>query len=194
MVSTFLSSVVDVITTIADTLVAIFEGDFTKIGELWDNLNKRMTERWSAFGKDIANFFIKIWNKVVETIEKGCQKIVDFYNNIANALGWKTLPDVDFSAIKGQTFATGGFPQENGVFFANSNELVGKFDNGRTAVANNEQITNGIYRAVLQAMRESGGKEVIINLDGYEMARAITKQQRNFGDDLVSGGNLNYGK
>ena len=56
----------------------------------------------------------------------------------------------------GRSFAVGGFP-EDGLFFANSTELVGKFTNGRTAVANNEQIIEGIKRGVAEANRESGG-------------------------------------
>lgn len=53
-------------------------------------------------------------------------------------------------------YATGGFP-EDGLFMANSGELVGKFTNGRTAVANNEQIIEGIKRGVKEANMESGG-------------------------------------
>ncbi len=94
--------------------------------------------------------------------------------------------------IKGG-FATGGFP-EDGIFMANHNELVGQFSDGRTAVANNQQITQGIYTAVLQAMKDSGGNNVSIELDGYEVARLITKRQNNFGANLVMGGNMNYGK
>ena len=53
-------------------------------------------------------------------------------------------------------YAQGGFP-EDGLFMANHGELVGKFSNGKTAVANNEQIIEGIYRGVYQAMKDSGG-------------------------------------
>lgn len=91
------------------------------------------------------------------------------------------------------SYATGGFP-EDGLFMANHNELVGQFSDGRTAVANNQQITQGIYSAVLQAMKDSGGNNVSIELDGYEVARLITKRQNNFGADVVRGGNINYGK
>lgn len=48
-------------------------------------------------------------------------------------------------------FATGGFP-EDGLFFANHNELVGKFSNGNTAVANNEQILTGIENATARGI------------------------------------------
>ncbi len=50
-------------------------------------------------------------------------------------------------------YATGGFP-EDGFFFANHNELVGQFSNGKTAVANNEQIVEGISEGVASANRE----------------------------------------
>lgn len=50
-------------------------------------------------------------------------------------------------------YATGGFP-EDGFFFANHNELVGQFSNGKTAVANNEQIVEGISEGVAAANRE----------------------------------------
>jgi len=52
------------------------------------------------------------------------------------------------------TYATGGFP-EDGLFFANHSELVGKFSNGKTAVANNEQIIAGIQSGVQSAVSEA---------------------------------------
>jgi hypothetical protein len=50
-----------------------------------------------------------------------------------------------------QMFASGGFP-EDGLFAANSGELVGKFTNGRTAVANNVQIIEGIKYGVAEGI------------------------------------------
>lgn len=58
--------------------------------------------------------------------------------------------------------ATGGFV-EDGLFFANHNELVGSFSNGKTAVANNQQITAGIeqatYNAMMRANQNSSSRE-----------------------------------
>lgn len=48
-------------------------------------------------------------------------------------------------------YTGGGFP-EDGVFMANHEEMVGRFSNGRTAVANNDQIVDGISRGVYEAM------------------------------------------
>lgn len=56
------------------------------------------------------------------------------------------------------SFATGGFP-EDGLFYANHNELVGSFSNGKTAVANNMQIVDGIKQGVKEAMVESRGTQ-----------------------------------
>lgn len=80
-------------------------------------------------------------------------------------------------------FATGGFP-EDGMFYANSGELVGRFANGRTAVANNAQIIEGIenavYRAMTAAQRGSGrGGKIELILDKQVVGRA-------FGDAIDS--------
>lgn len=81
-------------------------------------------------------------------------------------------------------YKTGGFP-EDGLFFANHNELVGKFSNGQTAVANNEQITTGIanavfpavYNAVTQAMSENrGSTRVVLEGDAGKFFTAMQEQ------------------
>ena len=68
----------------------------------------------------------------------------------------------------------------------NRGEIAGKFSNGKSVVANNQQITDGIaqavgpavYTAVKQAMSEYGnaGGETVINLDGKEIARSTIRQ------------------
>ncbi len=51
-------------------------------------------------------------------------------------------------------YSIGGFP-EDGLFMANHGELVGKFSNGNTAVANNEQIIEGIRSGVANAVSQT---------------------------------------
>lgn len=139
---------------------------------------------------------------VVEGIVKSLVALVtfdwgsldDIWSGIGEKIGnaWKSAVN-DMSDVYSGSYATGGFP-EDGFFFANHNELVGQFSNGQTAVANNQQITQGIYEAVLQAMRESGSnRDVIINLDGHELAKVVTEKQNNFGADVVFGGNIKWG-
>ena len=52
-------------------------------------------------------------------------------------------------------FASGGFP-EDGWFRASHGEMIGRFDNGQSVVANNQQITEGISRAVYDAIVSAG--------------------------------------
>lgn len=86
-------------------------------------------------------------------------------------------------------FASGGIV-EDGFFFANSTELVGRFSNGKTAVANNVQITEGIekavYRAVSAALKGRGGAgKVELVLDKQVVGRvfgdAIESEKRRSG-------------
>ena len=51
-------------------------------------------------------------------------------------------------------YAQGGFP-EDGWFRAKHGEIMGKFDNGKSVVANNNQITDGISSAVYRGNQES---------------------------------------
>lgn len=83
------------------------------------------------------------WNSTLNKFNSG-------FNN--NSLGLSN----PFEPLKIRGFANGGFP-EDGLFFANHNELVGEFSNGKTAVANNEQITEGIKRAVMEGMAQVFG-------------------------------------
>ena len=95
---------------------------------------------------------------------------------------------VTYSPNKGGVYASGGFPDEGEIFVAREQgpELVGQIGR-KSAVANNDQIiqgiSTGVYNAVLSAMSSSGGKDdsvVNIYLDGERIARTTTKYQRQF--------------
>lgn len=81
--------------------------------------------------------------------------LINGINNLGNGFGIN-IPSIP--AVSLPRFANGGFP-EDGLFFANSTELVGRFSNGRTAVANNEQIIAGIeeatYKGFMRAQSEN---------------------------------------
>ena len=86
----------------------------------------------------------------------------------------------------GARFATGGFP-EDGLFFANHNELVGQFSNGKTAVANNAQITEGIkwaaYEGMLMAMSQSSNNtnvNVVLQGDADGLFKVVQNKANNY--------------
>ncbi len=71
------------------------------------------------------------------------------------SVDWTNYGKFSLPSFNIKYYKSGGFPQgEDGMFLANHNEMIGKFSNGKTAVANNEQITEGIKRAVIEGMMQ----------------------------------------
>ena len=143
--------------------------------------------------------FSDIGTALKTAFSNGIEAIKQLWNKFADGLNAKLkleIPDIELGGKKifnkktldfGKIpkFETGGFP-EDGLFLANHNELVGKFSNGQTAVANNQQITDGIakavapavYSAMMQALSNSSNSDgtVVINLDGKKIAESTIKQ------------------
>ena len=101
-----------------------------------------------------------------------------------------TSVGVGIASIKGlisantPAYATGGFP-EDGLFFANSGELVGQFSNGKTAVANNDQIvtgiTQGVYNAMMAYNAQTGGGRINgdVVIDGRKVGQIVAKSSHS---------------
>lgn len=167
---------------------------FEEIGEnMVGGLSDGIDSEWKGFTLD----FEGLWNGLKswwDGLELGAFHIpaphfewtyTQASGLIATALEFVGLP-ATIPHLNISWYAKGGFP-EDGLFMANHGELVGEFSNGRTAVANNEQITNGIanavYDAFMSAFAVTGGnggnaEEVAIYLDGKEIARTTTKYQQ----------------
>ena len=184
-----INTIVEFIVAVFDTLVAVFTLNFNKIGDIWKNLGERLKNIW----KGVGNFFIDVLNAMITAIEKVVNFGINTVGKIAELFGADTSGwGVHINRIP--HLSSGGFV-EDGFFFANHNELVGQFANGQTAVANNEQITEGIYRAVLQAMNDSngGGKEIVLQVDGREIGRVAEKYNAQKGDKEIFVGGYHYG-
>lgn len=109
-------------------------------------------------------------------------------NGTLSTSGGKTPLEtfMEFRWAKKNAYAAGGFP-EDGLFFANHNELVGQFSNGKTAVANNEQITEGIKRAayegMLMALSQSPNNSnvnVVLQGDADGLFKVVQDKANNF--------------
>lgn len=94
-----------------------------------------------------------------------------------------------------QQYAQGGFP-EDGWFRASHGEYMGKFDNGQSVVANNEQITSGIAMGVREAVsailapylaeiaqntRETADKDFTANIDGRSLVSEVDRRRTRNG-------------
>lgn len=194
----------EVFGTFARAFNKLMTGDFAGFVNEFKALGEKIKSIWGGVGKAIANVFINAINAIIGGFEsmingivKGINKIVDAINSVSNFFGGKSVSYVgNVSFNKLPTYATGGFP-EDGLFFANSNELVGQFSNGQTAVANNDQIVDGIsagvYEAVVSAMGDSNGQgELKLNvyLDGRQIKASYDRLTRQQGYVIDAGGML----
>ena len=142
------------------------------MGDLADSVDwdkGKVKSNWAKFTDGIKS----AWNGVMGWFKKNPLKptISNSELRISTSLDKANT----HGSIKIQAYATGGFP-EDGLFFANSNELVGSFSNGKTAVANNGQIIEGIKQGVIEAMLTVNGSSqgnvvVPIYMDSREIAK-----------------------
>lgn len=133
-------------TKVIQPLLGFFNG-------LWSGVKSGMVSAMNAVigGIESAiNFIVG----GINTIIGGFNKVVSWAAKVAEVDwgGVDLVPTVHLSRI--QAFETGGFP-EDGLFFANHEEMVGQFSNGKTAVANNSQIVEGIKAGVKSAVSEA---------------------------------------
>lgn len=161
-------------TFIAGTFKPIFEKAFDVIKQVITNAKTAFkglvnfitgvfTGNWKKAWTGVKDVFRGVFNSIVAVAEsaingivKGLNSFLGGFNKVVSSVGDKVGLNISIPTIptvKLPRFATGGFP-EDGLFMANSRELVGKFSNGKTAVANNEQIIEGIKRGVKEAIAE----------------------------------------
>lgn len=161
------------------------EGVRTEMGNLTSSVEDTAKTVQSSFSEEKWTFS-GVAEGLKKTFENAKSSIKNVWNDIADKLNGEH--DIGDSKIRINLpkFAAGGFPDENGLFMANSSEMVGRFTNGRTAVANNAMIVDGIqagvYNAVTSALANSnsGSNGYISNtivVDGEVIARTITKAQ-----------------
>lgn len=143
-----------------------FNSDFTAFETAIKNLFEKIKpwftkEKWTSVMSGVKTAFSNVWQGAVD-------KIKEIWNKFADWLNEKLTIKIDTSNLIGQGIKTllgsdeiklasipkykyGGMP-EDGLFYANHSELVGRFSNGRTAVANNEMIVEGIEGGVERAV------------------------------------------
>lgn len=134
---------------------------FTK--EKWQKLGENLKNGVYEGFKGLANKVVDVLNGVISSLEsminsavKGINDLLAKVNqtSLGERLGWDfQIGNVSFGRIP--QFAAGGFPDTGSLFIANEAgpELVGTMG-GRTAVANNDQIIQGISSGVSVANRD----------------------------------------
>ena len=136
-----------------------------KLKSAWDNIK----QLWTTSG--IKSKIESAWNGVKSALESLFKPIKDawdwickIFNGHSNSTNFKVTTNVDDNTWTASWtsggggshgFANGGFPPTGQLFIANEQgaEMVGSLD-GHTAVANNEQIVEGIRRGLSDAQAE----------------------------------------
>ena len=146
--STIFGKVVDSVKKVFNGLIEFVTGVFSG--------------NWKNAWNGVVDIFKGIFNIIPSVVEGVVNGVIGAVNGLVsgiNSIGGNfgiSIPSIP--TVNLPRFATGGFP-EDGLFLANHTELVGRFSNGRTAVANNEQIIAGIeeaaYRGFLRAQAET---------------------------------------
>lgn len=142
---------------------------------------------------DLVNGMIDVFNTGLSRIAESMNDLISDYNEAAKEMEEDTISHVSFRSIAHvdiPKYSVGGFP-EDGLFFANHNEMVGQFSNGKTAVANNDQIVAGITAGVKAAVvdvlapylsqiadntKETAEKNMSISLDGRELVSGVNSR------------------
>lgn len=142
---------------------------------------------------DIANYFNSSldWNKgnsIGQSFGSG------FANGMSSAIRWSKFPKLKLTGPDGNSlqnyrlsfYEKGGFPKKGQLFFANEGapELIGQIGN-QTAVANNQQIiqgiTNGVAEGMTRVMRtQNDGGSINVYLDGDQLMTTIQKRQDRY--------------
>lgn len=141
-----------VFTQLGGVVNKVFNAMYNKIEWLYDKI--------TGFSIGIINAVSKVLNKVIGGIEWLINKALSLFNPLIkglNKIPGVNIPELRVTIPKIPMYEFGGFP-EDGLFFANHNELVGQFSNGSTAVVNNEQIIAGIEGGVERGMTKALGR------------------------------------
>ncbi len=138
---------------------------FSKDKWTWSGIKDGLTDAWNGAIESIKN----LWNKFADWLNDKLTINIDTGSLIGKGIS-EVLGTSKISLGVIPTFSTGGFP-EDGLFMANHGELIGQFSNGKTAVANNQQIVAGIedaaYRGMMRALSENkGSSNVTFHVEG----------------------------
>lgn len=192
-------------------LVGIVVDGVILIVQNWGSISAFFKDWSTDFKADWEGFWNQFnlgwhnWWSNVETWWKGLKlpqlrfKMPHFTWSTREATGYvKTIMDflnipARIPSLSVSWYAGGGFPSVGELFVARETgpEMVGKMGS-RTTVANNQQIVEGIsegvYAAVLAAMRQSesnGGQAVNVYLDGRQITAVVEKRQHERGATIM---------
>lgn len=174
----------------ANGMKTAFENAKGSILAVWDGIKSGVQSAIS----DI----ISAVNRMSSSVSSAISSMNNSINRFTNGANQKiTQTQTKINEIKVPKFASGGYPNTGELFLAREAgpELVGSI-RGRSAVANNDQIVEGIRQGVYEAVsaaqngNQGGAVEVKLYIDGRQVAASVEKAQRERGATIYPGGVL----
>lgn len=172
-----------------------------------DEFGVLSAEKMTQYFQRTYDYIYNVFDAIRQTLQEVSNEVITMLNRlVAAANSLSGLTGKRYSRVSGYTmkqaqkiniaaFAEGGFPRAGELFFARENgipEMVGNIG-GKTAVANNDQIADAIYMAVLtamsQVMSQASSQPIELNqtiqLDGdvvyKNQQRVASRRGINFG-------------
>ena len=203
-ITLFITGISEIISGWFDGLIGFIGGFFTGVVE-WLNSSLSFVINWIKTLKDwIISGFKNILNAGINLINKFFNWLNDKLNiswDGLSILGKEIFPGGSIQLFTipliPNVYKEGGFI-EDGLFTMNQGEIAGKFNNGKSVVANNEQIISGIsqgvYDAFMKALSENDSdKSINVNvyLDSDQITSSVEKNKNSKGLSLF-GNELDY--
>ena len=220
------SIVPDMINAIVDWFAGLPGRVFGYVEEFANGVIKRCKELWTNVKewykstiapKFTASYWVNVFSNLkvgfTQTIKNMLNSGIDMLNKFIGWINSKLKFSWDGLSIAGkqifpggsvqlftipaitQRFASGGFI-EDGLFTMNHGEIAGKFNNGKSVVANNEQIISGIatgvetanenlitafYAMGQQIIEAINAKDTATYIDTKRITAAQTQRSRAYG-------------
>lgn len=182
-----------------ESIVKVADDIHDKITGTWDKITDWVTDKTDKLKQKVSDG----WENIKKTISNALEKIKGFFN-FEWSLPHLKLPHFSISGsfsldppsipkISVDWYANGGFPEMGQLFMAREAgpELVGSIG-GKTAVANNDQIVEGIaygvrdanedivnalYAVAQQIIQTVRDKDTSAYIDGRKISREVTSAQ-----------------
>lgn len=150
-----------------DNAVEQWNKDFKK---WWDDVTKKFSQStWKSALSGVKPAFEAAFNAAIEAVKSIWNKFATWLNDKLNfeikpitVAGHEIFGGTSINLGKIPTFATGGYPASGQMFIARESgpEMVGRIG-GRTAVANNDQIIDGVSKGVYMAISAGMNEETM---------------------------------
>lgn len=181
------------VTGFSDGMMAeapLLDAAFNRILASQTAFSGKFLSTWNSLWSGVSVSFVGYWNNIIGDMSVGMNSIIYATNNIISAMnaimhtlgytgGIAKIPSVSIPR-----YANGGFVDKGNLFIAQEDgaEMVGSIGR-RTAVANNDQIVEGITYGVREA-----NDDVVTAI--YAVAQQVISEMRS--QDGGSGGGYDF--